>query len=72
MFYTKKAQKTPPINLWAKHAEPKKQTIYIFFPLGAARAWSSNLCAAKFPYYNSDPVKRVLQIRDVNGAQTPV
>ena len=28
----------------------------IFFPLGATRAWSLNLWAAKFPHYNSDPV----------------
>ena len=44
------------LNLWAKYSEPKKQIICIFFPLGATWAWSSNLCAAKDPHYNSDPV----------------
>ena len=47
------------LNLWGKHSEPKKQIAKIFCPFGATRAWSSNLWAAKFPHYNSDPVKRV-------------
>ena len=45
-------------GLWARYAKPQKQIKKIFFLLGARRAWSSNLCAAEFPQYNSDPVKR--------------
>ena len=41
---------------------PKKRLI--FFLLGSTRAWSSNLCAAEFPHYNSDPVNS-----DVKGAK---
>ena len=44
------------LNLWARYSEPQKQIPKIFFPLGASIAWSSNLCAAEFPHYNSDPV----------------
>ena len=57
------------LNLMAKYSEPKKQIAKTFFPLGATRAWSSNLCAAEFPHYNSDPVKRVSWICDINGAK---
>ena len=37
-------------------------------PLGATTVWSSNLCAAEFPHYISDPVKRASYIRDIIGA----
>ena len=47
-----------PIKPLGKISEPKKQIAKFFFPLGATRAWSSNLCAAEFPHYNSDPVKQ--------------
>ena len=38
------------LNLMAKYSEPKKQIAKTFFPLGATRAWSSNLCAAEFEW----------------------
>ena len=46
------------LNLWANYSEPNKQIAKIMSPLGATRAWSSNLCAAEFPHYNFDPINR--------------
>ena len=43
-------------NLWAKYSKPKKQITTFFFLFGATRAWSSNLCAAEFTHYDSDPI----------------
>ena len=42
------------LNLWAKKSEPKNRSPTSFLLL--ERVWSSNLCAAKFPHYNYDPV----------------
>ena len=47
----------------------QKQITKIFFLLGSTRALSLNWCAAQFPHYNSDPVDRLSQIREIKVAK---
>ena len=53
-----------------KTQEHKKMIAKIFFPLGATRAWSLNLCAAEFPHYNSHPV--IINSHDQGGLTTVI
>ena len=47
----------------------QKQITKIFFLFGSTRALSLNSCATQFPHYNSDPVDRLSQIREIKVAK---
>ena len=48
------------LNIWAKYSKNRFKKSF------SSRSYT-NLCAAEFPHYNSDPGKQVSKIRDIKG-----